>query len=109
MVLRGDGSSNSSAAVKSTRIAASARTKRRIFAYPANSAADLYNSCQIRDDELTAPLGARAHGRRLRNSDAFFFAVDLRLSRLAAFANVDAAFEVGAVFDGDAGRHYVAG
>src|ERR1700722_4920528 len=61
---------------------------------------------------LSARLRSGADSCGLGRGDALVFAVGLLLTGLAggaAFANVDAAFEEGAVFDGDAGCHDVAG
>src|ERR1700688_3993744 len=84
------------------------KTKRRTFAIPANAAADLLaNLYSLR--EFGANLRSGADCRGLGRWDALILAVGLLLRGLAALANIDAALEVGAVFDGDAGRGYGAG
>src|ERR1700722_17846626 len=57
---------------------------------------------------LREKLRSGADCRRLAGRNGLVFAVRLLL-RLAAFADVDAAFEEGAVFDRDAGGDDVAG
>ena len=58
---------------------------------------------------LREKLRSCADCGRLSGRDRLVLAVGLRLVGLAAFADVDAAFEEGAVFDGDAGGDDVAG
>src|ERR1700680_218712 len=63
-------------------------------------------------DEPTVKLRSCADCCRFRRGDDFILAVGLclaGLAGLAAFADVDAALEVRAVFNGDAGCDYVAG
>src|ERR1700722_3774002 len=83
------------------------KTKRRLFAFSANSAADLE---PIRDKVLLLQnLGASSNRCRLGRWHILLFAIGLGLSRLSALANVDAALKVGAVFNRNTGCDHIAG
>jgi len=84
-----------------------------------NKAAEIRTKCELRrqscypscdDADRLKLLRPCAHGCRLGRRNALILAIGLGLGGgLAALANVDAALEVGAVFNGDAGCDHVAG